>query len=311
MELLRSTLPADSIACMYANPICNDTRRHMRNRRIAQSLLTANPATLHLALSVLFVSLQTTLADVITYIRFEEGSGTLAADETGLLDGELHQFSDTTPGGGDTGPEGWSTSVPSSTVPLTGESNAGSIRFSGGSEFIDLSNGNNLSLGTEFTIEFYMFPESPIAQPIFGFEPSSDLFLSLTTSSGDLFFNSQFMSELVFTPADSVQVNEWQHVAFVKEPGQYTIYLDGNVLVTDPLPASTDGPYSFPGTDFTGDRTIGGESGTWRGYLDEFRISDTALTPDQFLIAVPEPSTFLLVGLAGLLFARRRMRSSS
>jgi len=108
------------------------------------------------------------------------------------------------------------------------------------------------------------------------------------------------MSELVFTPADAVQVDEWQHVAFVKEPGQYSLYLDGILLVTDPLPASTDGPYAFPGTDFTGDRTIGGESGTWRGYLDEFRISDQALAPSQFLIAVPEPSTLVLLVLGGI-----------
>lgn len=46
---------------------------------------------------------------------------------------------------------------------------------------------------------------------------------------------------------------------------------------------------------------------------DEFRISDTALTPDQFLGAygIPEPGTIglLLLGLPVIGFARRRVRS--
>jgi len=148
----------------------------MPDSRIAESLAIAIARTVALGLTLVVLHLETTVADVITYIRFEEGSGTLASDQTGLLDGELHQFSDTSPGGGDTGPEGWSLNVASPTIPLTGDSNTGSLRFSGGSEFVDLSNGNNLSLGSEFTIEFYMLPESPISQVIFGFEPFSDLF---------------------------------------------------------------------------------------------------------------------------------------
>jgi len=281
----------------------------MRNRRTAEPLLIRLARTLRLAITVLLLCMQTTLADVITYIRFEEGSGTLASDETGLLDGELHQFSDTSPGGGDTGPEGWSTSVPSTTVPLTGEPNTGSIRYSGGSEFIDLSNGNNLSLGTEFTIEFYMNPDPVVVgSTVFGFSPVSGLSLSLTDSLGSLFFNMNFMDQSPFTPATEVTTGEWQHVALVKEPGEYSIYIDGLLIANEPVASSGDGPYYFPGTDFTGDRTIGGNSGTWRGYLDEFRVSDEALSPNQFLIAVPEPSTFLLVGLASLFFASQRRR---
>jgi len=278
----------------------------MRNRRIAEPLLTATPGALHLAISVLLLSVRPAAADVITYIRFEENGGAIASDETGLLDGELVQFGDTSPGGGDTGPRGWSTSVRSATVPLTGEPNTGSIRFAGGAEFIDFSNGNNLSMGTDFTIEFYMNPDPVVVgSVVFGFSPVSGLSLSLTESLGSLFFNMTFMDQTPFTPATEVTTGEWQHVALVKEPGEYSIYLDGVLIANEPVPSSGDGPYSFPGTDFTGDRTIGGNSGTWRGYLDEFRISDEALSPSQFLIAVPEPSTFLLVALAGLLLASR------
>ena len=40
--------------------------------------------------------------------------------------------------------------------------------------------------------------------------------------------------------------------------------------------------------------------------MDQFRISDTALTPAEFLTTVPEPSTIGLLGLAGLGLIRRR-----
>lgn len=250
-------------------------------------------------------------ADVISYLRFEENGGATAFDETGLLNGELVQFVDTSPGGGDTVGEGWSANVPSSTIPLTGEANTGSIRFGGGSEFIDVSNGLDLSLGTSFTIEFYMNPDAVvIGSSVFGFGPDSDLYFSLTDSLGVLYFNMEFMDQMPYTLAQGVQTGVWQHVALVKQPGQYSIYLNGQLIADDSLPSSADGPYFFTGTDVTGDRTIGGESGTWRGYLDEFRISDEALTPDQFLI-VPEPSTLMLLalGCVGMYCRRRQTRN--
>lgn len=243
-------------------------------------------------------------SDVISYLRFEEGTGLVAYDETRLMDGELLNFNSST--------EGWSSDVVALAVPQTGQPNAGSLRFGGGSEFVDLSNANTLTLGTAFTIEFFMNPDQPvIGSALFGFAPLSALYLSLTAEgNGDLYFNSQFMSTMVYGSATGVQTGVWQHVAFVKQPGEYSIYLDGTRIIHDGLPGSTDGPYIFPG-GITGDRTIGGESGTWRGWIDEFRISDEALTPDQFLIA-PEPGTLCLLALGGLaMFLRRQSRHAA
>jgi hypothetical protein len=261
-------------------------------------------------LAIILVAVGSTAAfpDVITYIRFEEGSGYGAFDETGLLNGELLGFPDVSPGAGDTG-GGWSTIVPSSLVPLTGAPNTGSLRM-GGIAYVDLSNGNDLSLGATFTVEFYMRPDYPIISSAFGFGPGSSLYFSMSDNLGTPYFNFQFMSELPYAPATSVTFGAWQHVALVKRPGEYSLYLDGVVVAQDSLPASTDGPYFFPGVDEVGNRTIGGESGTFYGWIDEFRISDTALTPDQFLGAfvIPEPSTFLLTLLCLAAFARRLSR---
>ena len=263
---------------------------------------------MRLAFSVICVALLWTLSvpvrgNVITYIRFEEGSGIDAYDETGLMDGRLVQFGDTSPSGGDTYGEGWSTSVASPVVPLTGQPNTGSLRFGGGSEFVDLSNGLDLSLGTNFTVEFYLQLQDPLPSVAFGFSPVSGLGLSISPSQGQLYFNMTFMNQMPYTEATGVETGLWLHLALVKEPGEYSVFLNGELIANEALLNSADGPYFFPGTDITGDRTIGGNNGTWRGYIDEFRISDTALTPDQFLIAVPEPGTLFLcfTGLAALL----------
>ena len=267
--------------------------------------------TVLLALSLLALAVPAR-SDVIAYLRFEENGGATAFDETGLLDGELVQFGDTSPGVGDSGIRGWSTSVPSSTVPLTGQTNTGSIRFAGGAEFIDLSNGLDLSMGSTFTIEFYMKPDQPvIGSPIFGFAPNSELYLSLIVDGGSLAWYPQFQSEQDLAPADLVTTGEWQHVALVLQPSEYSIYVDGLLQYNGSIPTGGEGPYFFPGTDITGDRTIGGESGTWRGYIDEFRISDEALTPDQFLIAVPEPDTIGLLGIGMCWIVVRCLRGSS
>jgi hypothetical protein len=251
------------------------------------------------------------MSDVITYIRFEEGSGLNAADETGLLNGELNNFPDTSPGAGDTG-IGWSTSVSSPTVPLTGQPNTGSLRM-GPIAYVDVSNGNDLSLGTEFTIEFYMKPDQPpIGSSTFGFEPGSRLFFPLIVDGGQLMWRPQFQGQFDLIPADLVSTGEWQHFALVMEPTNYNVYINGQIQYIGPIPSGGEGPYFFPGTDETGDRTIGGESGTFYGWIDEFRISDTALTPDQFLGAfpIPEPSTFLLTLLGLYVFGLRRRKGS-
>jgi hypothetical protein len=243
-------------------------------------------------------------ADVISYLRFEEGSGSIAYDQTGLMDGELIGIWDET--------EGWMTDVPTSIIPLTGQPNNYSLRFGGGSEYIDLSNANTLSLGSAFTIEFYMKPATDlIIAPMFGFDSGSKLYFLMADTGSDLVMRGEFQDQIdgPFS-ASLVTPGTWQHFALVMEPTEYTVYIDGQVQYNGGYPGGASGPYEFTGNVALGTRTIGGESGTWRGWIDEFRISSEALTPDQFLIA-PEPSTLLLLGAGAAalaLHSHRRAR---
>ncbi len=235
-------------------------------------------------------------ADIISYLRFEEGSGVYAADETGLMNGALlGGWSTFDAGGGDAGYNGWSTSVYSPTVPLTGAANSGSLRFAGGGEYVNLSNANNLNLGTSFTVEFFFRAEDlSVPNGMFAFSVGS----ILGSAIDDAVFATYLQGTLNIAPNNLVLLDHWQHYALVKRPGEYSIYIDGILQFNGTLPSGTDGPYFFFGTDISGDREIGEG---FRGYIDEFRISDTAFTPDQFLIA-PEPSTLVLVllGFSGV-----------
>lgn len=58
-------------------------------------------------------------------------------------------------------------------------------------------------------------------------------------------FATYFQDTFYTAPADLVVIDQWQHNALVKQPGEYSIYIDGNLQVNGALPSSTDGPYFF------------------------------------------------------------------
>jgi len=109
----------------------------------------------------------------------------------------------------------------------------------------------------------------------------------------------------------------WTHVAWV---GTYTAAgQDRGTAVQFYVNGSAVGGATYFGysgavhiTMNSDDWKIGGPSNNFNGLFDELRISNVALTPSQFLTAVPEPGSLASLALGcGLLLARRTRRSNS
>ena len=212
--------------------------------------------------------------ETILYYRFEEGSSNSITDDAGLFTAYL-DASSTDAGAGDTGAGGWSTNVPNAIIPLTGVTNRGSIHYPG-AEVLIHQESPGIEMGTSFTIEFYFKLDYAYGGSFFALRP---IYFACSESLGDRYVNGQFFDQLPYHIATNIVLDQWYHLALVKEPGKYTVFLNGIHHFTDSLPTSTDGPYTSY-DHYRYPRTIGG---TFYGWIDEFRISSEALTPDQFL----------------------------
>lgn len=119
--------------------------------------------------------------------------------------------------------------------------------------------------------------------------------------------------------AGIVSLDTWYHLAGVSDGSTLLLYLNGEVVAQTDLTASgstdlrmaigggTPGGDNFPGTWSVGRGMWDGKhNDRWFGYIDEVAISDVALDPSSFVIAIPEPATMLLLASGAFAFLRRR-----
>lgn len=109
---------------------------------------------------------------------------------------------------------------------------------------------------------------------------------------------------------DAIVPGRWYQAAAVNDGSNLSLYLnsgDGAGYVLQGSVPVSGGLFTNDATWTVGRGFFNNGIADWTdGMIDEVRISSTALSPSQFLVAVPEPGALGLLGVAGLLGLRRR-----
>ena len=276
---------------------------------------------LFLTLLCVFAVSSSAIAGTVAYWRFEEGpaDAMVARDGNpngvyypGALDSSGNDY-DLSAWSGEVVPddewaqEYYRTAVPVATIPLTGAANTLSLQNAGGSPgmYTDpddaaLKNWKPL----EWTVEAYI-QSTTIASwrgaigrdgddigddvPPFRIQQSADSRIRCD------FYDMSGTYHLTQTPANFIQAGQWYHVAATSDGSTLRLYVDG-VEMSSTILGTSDTRLSdgSNGRDMSGEReegkwTVfrgmynGNHADRWAGYIDEVRISDTALPPSQFL----------------------------
>jgi hypothetical protein len=262
------------------------------------------------------------------YWRFEEASGAAIASAGGR-DGAV--FGPTT---------ARVASVPGSTVPQTGAPNTQSMSFTSQDDAVGMGLPDplvpvdSLNIGTsDFTLEAWVYPTTTAGDfthwiagkaisGLFGDKgyglsiaghnrtPGADTF-DIDFGAGADGVKFHYIEDLT-----GYQLNQWYHIAGVREGGLASLYVNGELVgaVESPtaLPVNGNSTQEFTiGGARTG-AVISGNSYTlpFGGLIDEVRLTiGTALTPIQFLNSpIPEPSSAILALVCSMsvLACRRR-----
>jgi hypothetical protein len=148
-----------------------------------------------------------------------------------------------------------------------------------------------------------------LASLYFQVMPGREVAIKFTDAGG-------YFHEAISAP-DAVTTGQWYNMAGVSDGSTLSLYLDNQLVaqIDMTLSGSTDTSMalgSSSGADWeSGTWTVGrgmyagGHTDRWFGYIDEVRISNSALALSEFLF-VPEPATIALLGLGSLALIRRR-----
>jgi len=113
----------------------------------------------------------------------------------------------------------------------------------------------------------------------------------------------------------NIPFNQWHHVAGTLDDatGAMNLYIDGNLAasaVTTVRPFGDLDPSLSPGLGIGALNSANPAFGPeyFNGFIDDLRLSDTALSPDQLLVPEPSSATIGFVALLGSLLAYGRRK---
>ena len=161
----------------------------------------------------------------------------------------------------------------------------------------------------EFTLSAWIRPAIDHNGAIFydaqGFTPGEDTIFRVQTGQTLYGIADKGPSTASFASASSaLQINQWQHVAFVARSDFVGIYINGALVSSDPSGGNNVGYHSdfYIGAEnhgFTVERFFHGD-------IDEFTIYNRALATSEVALvaAIPEPASFsALVAFSALMLA--------
>lgn len=188
-----------------------------------------------------------------------------------------------------------------------------SVYFDGNGDHLTVGSSDAFKFGAAaFTIDFWLRPDTAANAYLLGRDnPDRGAGFDLRILNGGIAVVGLNGWGINLTSASgSVQAGVWQHVALVADTTTTRLFINGSLQGTTGRSVITDGGNSFR---IGGQRDFNGNA--YAGYLDELRISGTALWSTDFAVGalpgVPEPSAYAAIGgvlALGYAAYRRRKR---
>ena len=249
-------------------------------------------------------------ARTIAYWRFEEGPAGAAA--TGKI---LDSSGNNLHGIPQNGPV-YSANVPMRSIYSTDAVNACSLSFDGASQIVYIPDSPLFELTRSLTLEAFVNVQElprhgmvdfivirgdnrPWLDPYWlGLLPNGHFCFQIDDGSTPDGENAVQVEAPNVTP-----LNTWLHVVGTLNDatGEMCLYIDGHLAtstVTPRRPFAVLEAYADPGVAIGGCQQPGNGLQCFHGLIDEVRISDAALTPSEFLNAVPKSSRIAVAELS-------------
>ncbi|HWL51867.1 MAG TPA: LamG-like jellyroll fold domain-containing protein [Chthoniobacteraceae bacterium] len=175
----------------------------------------------------------------------------------------------------------------------------------------------NLNATNSFTMEGWIYLEEASAGTLWDIRASvnnsggaaNSVFNLKYTADGTLtaVFNAQGKAAPALQATSTLQLNAWTHIAYIKSDSTIKIYING-----EEAGSLTHGDIARKLPITLSAITL---AGNIQGRFDDFRLSDTALTPEELgyhapFTPVPEPSTTALLLLSVAAGGWRMVRRS-